>query len=103
MWQFLLQHMGQLVGQLIGVFIGGLVTFVVSWLFYKKAGNELREEAAAIRKVNHLLCLALERAGMAEFKRNDKGEMTGLYVPLKGTFRVGSQMTGKLTTDDQNT
>lgn len=75
MWQF--------IGTIAGVVIGGLITWLVAWLYYKKAGDELKTETGRIRKLNNLICRGLEQAKLAEFGRDKDGEISGIYVNLK--------------------
>jgi hypothetical protein len=36
---------------LVGIVVGGLITWLVSYRYYKKAGDELRHEAESLRKL----------------------------------------------------
>jgi len=91
MWQF--------IWQLAGLLVGGLITLVVSWYFYKRAGDELRAEADKIRRLNDFICTGLEQAGLAKFRRNKDGEISAMYIELKtaGPFKIHG--TATLTAD----
>ena len=86
MWHF--------IWDVVAVIIGAFVTWLASRYYYKKAGDELRAEADGIRKLSNLIGHALEQAGLAEFKRDDKGEMTAIYVDVKATGGAGIPGTG---------
>ena len=48
----------------VGSFIlGAVVTWVVSQLYYKKAGDELRKEAAELRRLMTMMLTSMERQG----------------------------------------
>lgn len=91
MWQF--------ISGLVGVLLGGLITWLVSYHYYEKAGDELGIEAGNIRKLANLIGHALEQAGLAQFKRDAKGEMTSIYVDAKAAISAKSKLTGSLTVD----
>lgn len=91
--------MSQFIGTITGVIIGGLITWVVAWLYYKKAGDELKIEADRIRRLSTFICDALEQAGLTAFKRNKDGEIAAQYVELRATGRIKLGGTGTLTVD----
>jgi hypothetical protein len=50
--------------------IGSLITWLVARYDYKKAGDELREEARRLREQTQLILTALEQAGLVELQRD---------------------------------
>lgn len=86
---------------IISVLIGALITLVVAHVYYKKAGEELREEASELRKLNTLMLRALENAGLADFGRDSEGNITGLVIKLSGEAKSSSKATGELTVGDK--
>lgn len=47
----------------VGVLAGGAITALFSWYFYKRAGDELREEAANLRHYVNAVLSKWEREG----------------------------------------
>ena len=70
-----------LVSASLGVVVGGAVTWAVTRLHYVKAGEELRAESMRLRNLTTQVCRALEQAGVVEFARNSKEEITGIVHP----------------------
>lgn len=65
----------------IGVIIGGVITWVVSWYFYKKAGDELKAEAEKLKLTSDLIMYKLQYPETpTEIIRDDNGTVTGLKV-----------------------
>jgi hypothetical protein len=95
MWELMLQF----IGTIVGVIVGGLITWLVSRYFYKRAGDELRIEADRIRKLSNLICRALEQAELAEFKSDKDGGISSLYVNLKAVGGGKSGGSATLTVD----
>ena len=91
MWEF--------IWSLVGLIIGALITWLCSRYYYKRAGDELRVEADRIRKLSNLIGHALEQRGPVEFKRDDNGEITSIYVKLACTGGGKSGGTATLTVD----
>ena len=76
---------------LIGAAIGGLVTWLVSRHYYKRAGDELRREATELRRLTHLVLHGLENAGLVKLKRDATGRVTGLIIEIRASL-AGSGM-----------
>jgi hypothetical protein len=70
--------------------VGGLITWLVAWWYYAKAGKELRKEAAALRNLLTTILGSLEHAGLAKLTRDANGNITGFIVDLAGTITVPS-------------
>lgn len=65
----------------LSVLIGGLVTWLASWRYYKKAGDELRAETELIKKSNRVIAYILEnlRADI-EVRRDVLGNPVAIIV-----------------------
>lgn len=64
---------------LISMGIGGFVTWLVSQHYYKKAGEELKEEAKDLRTLSRMILRWLEVEGNnIEIKRDGNGNPVGL-------------------------
>lgn len=83
---------------LLSMFVGAGITWLASWRYYKKAGDELKAETALLKKANMAIAYMLEHPGAdIEIKRNEAGNPVALIVAAavhasgKGTVRgVGS-------------
>lgn len=68
-----------IVATLVGVAAGGLITWLCSWWYYKRAGDQLRDEAADLRGLSLILIGALENRGV-EVRRDERGYPIGYPV-----------------------
>lgn len=48
---------------LTGIVLGVIITFFVSRYYYRKAGEELRREAAVIRRAANMVIIGLAESG----------------------------------------
>lgn len=48
---------------IVGILVGALITWIVAHVYYKRAGDELRGEAAELRKLMTMMLTAMERQG----------------------------------------
>lgn len=67
-------------GQVLGIAVGALITWFCSWWYYRRAGSELRQEAAELRMLTTLVIRGLEEAGLIEVARDVEGKPTGGLV-----------------------
>ncbi len=67
---------------LISVVLGGIITWLVSWCYYKRAGQELKDEAAELRRLNTLMLQGMQHAGWIKLNRGPSGEITGFEKTL---------------------
>lgn len=68
---------------LIGVLSGSVVTWIVAWYYYKKAGDELLRESKKLKETSDLILYKLHYPDTAtEMKRNEKGDVVGLYADM---------------------
>ena len=78
-----------LVSVLVGVLAGGWITWFVAWLYYKKAGDELRAEASRLHRISQMILGWLEAKGEnVSVIRGEDGKETGLKHDK--TFEVAS-------------
>lgn len=59
---------------------GGVISALVSWLFYWLGGRGLAKEAKRLHDLNVLLLRAFEEAGLARLNRDASGQLIGLVV-----------------------
>ncbi len=64
----------------LAVIIGGLITLVVSWVFYLRAFEEVKEEAENLRKLNVLTIRILDEAGLLPPHTKAIKDETGNYT-----------------------
>ena len=46
---------------IVGILVGALITWAVAYVYYKRAGDELRGETAELRKLMTIMLTAMER------------------------------------------
>ena len=73
---------------LLSVAIGGAITWFVAWLYYRRAGSELRNEAAELRRLTAMVLSALEAAGLADLTRDHTGRIAGIAIRGHGSIIV---------------
>lgn len=76
--------------------LGGLISWYFSRLYYKKSGDELRDEAARLRHLSHIMLNAMEDAGLVKLNRDQSGEIKGRVVELGTVFEGSTTMGGNL-------
>lgn len=82
---------------LSSVLIGGVITGGVSWYYYQRASNDLKDEAGALREETErlreeaakrqdttLIMRGLEEAGLVEYNRDEQGEIVGIVIKISG-------------------
>jgi len=65
---------------LISMVVGAAVTWLVAWLYYRRAGSELRVEAAELRRLVGIILRALEAADLAKLSRDSEGRVIGVVL-----------------------
>ena len=89
--------MKQMLLPALGVLIGAIITIVAAKHYYEKASLDLAVEAEKLKTMNVLMLRALEHAGLAEFSRDDDGNIRGFV--FKMTSEGGStKASGSATT-----
>lgn len=64
-----------IIQQAIGVIFGGLITWFFSYIYYKRAGNELKEESKELRKRIKWLILQIVNKGNVRLVFDNEGEL----------------------------
>jgi hypothetical protein len=73
------------VSTIIGVLAGGTLTWLASYIYYRKAGNELRQEANELRTLTELvLYIQLHPNAPVSAKTDKEGKIIGLVVSAVG-------------------
>jgi len=84
-----------IVSVIVSVFIGAIVTWFVARVYYKKAGDALRQEATELRRLTKLVLHGLEDAGLIELNRDASGTPIGLIVKMSVKLRGSGSMSAK--------
>ena len=80
---------------LMSICIGGLITWWVARRYYKKAGDELKQEATQLRTISMAVVYMLEHPeANIEVSRDDAGNLVGLKVISIGSVKAGSTVHG---------
>ena len=80
----------------VAVLFGGLITWYFSRFYYRKAGDELRDQAAQLEHLSNIMLNAMEDAGLLKLNRGQSGEIKGRVVELSAVFESRSMMGGDL-------
>lgn len=67
----------------LGIFIGGIITWLVAWYYYREAGQELKNEAAELRRLNALMLHGMEYAGWIKLSRDNSGQILGFEQVIR--------------------
>ncbi len=74
----------------IGLFVAGaLIGWIISFYFYKKSSDELRSEAAELRKLSVIMLNALEDLKMVKLNRDAEGNIIGRHVTRSMVEHIG--------------
>jgi hypothetical protein len=65
---------------LLSVGLGGLITYLVSRMYYRRAATELKNESAELRRLTTLVLSAMEHAGLVSLARDKAGRITGFVI-----------------------
>ena len=80
---------------LVSVLIGGGITWLAAWVYYKRAADNLTEEATLLKKATAAIIYFLEHPDAEiEVRRDAKGNPIGLIVASTGQAKGGSTVTG---------
>lgn len=74
---------------LAAMILGGLITWLAARYYYIKAGRELVREAEELKRLNILMLRGLESAGLAEFSRDQDGNIKGMVIKVSGNLQTG--------------
>jgi len=84
-----------LANPLVSILIGGAITWICAWFYYKRAGDELRKEAAFLQKATSAIIYLLEhREAEVKVQRDDAGRTVGFIVSAKAHARGTSTAKG---------
>ena len=75
-------------------FLGCLVTIICAALPFIISSRQLSAEAQQLRKMLNLIMIALESNKLAEFKRDQNGEITAIILNVVGAAKSSSTVTG---------
>jgi len=76
----------------VGVLAGGFINL----LFTRRSSQELRWEAERLQRHTTLILNGLEEAGLVEYTRDERGEVVGMVIHLRGSAHARSA-SGTLT------
>lgn len=65
---------------IVSVLIGAGVAWLAACVYYKKAGNELRQEATELRRLTNLVLHGLEDAGLVKPNRDASGKIISFII-----------------------
>jgi hypothetical protein len=83
---------------LVGIVVGAFITWLVSYSYYKRAGDQLREEAESLRKLQALTIYALTNPGVKPQPITDSdGNIIGLGYHAAGRTVIKTAMSGEMT------
>ena len=77
-----------------GILIGGVITLLVSLVFYVPAARSLKRETARLRRHTTLILRGLEEAGLVEYHRDERGDIVGISFkrPVSDTISVADNV-----------
>ncbi len=73
---------------LISLLAGAFVTWIVARYYYMRAGDELRQEASELRKLNSMILQALEKKGWVKLDRDASGKILGFVFEYAGSGEI---------------
>ena len=81
---------------LFSVFVGAVVTWIVTWFYYKKAADDLRSDAKELRKLSSMMLTAMEGQGWASSLERDKDHNVTGWKPNTGRadIHLGAMTSG---------
>lgn len=89
---------------LVSMLVGAVITWWFARRYYEKASHDLSLEAAELKKLNTLMLRGLEAAGMAEFSRDQEGNIQGMKINVSSNIQAGSAtMRGDASVKPKNT
>lgn len=81
---------------LLGCLIGAVITWLVSYAYYKRAGDDLKCEAQKLHDQTQLILIGLEQGGLVELHRVN-GAITGFKRWIVRPKGIESSKFGKPT------
>ena len=75
--------MAGFVSTLAATLVSIAATWFFAWLYYQRAGNELRQEAQELRRLTGLILVGLQNAGLVEVRWDKVGKPIGVNITLR--------------------
>jgi len=83
---------------LFNLAIGAAVTWFAAWYYFKRAGDQLRREAATLQAATRAIIYFLENPdAKITVQRDDAGNVKGLVVNISGRASMKFSPKGTLT------
>jgi uncharacterized membrane protein YciS (DUF1049 family) len=73
----------------LSMIIGAAITWLVARHYYIRAGKELKQESAELRRLTTLVLHSMEDTNLAELNRDSSGRIIGLVLK-SGIMLAGS-------------
>lgn len=70
------------------LFLGSLITIVVSWFFFYRAGLQLRDEARDLRRLNLIQMRSLKDLGLIDYVEDESGYPVGNKYIIKANLKT---------------
>ncbi len=93
--------MESIISNVIGVLIGALITVLAARKYYEKASIDLAKEASELKYLNELMLRGMENAGLAQFGRDENGNIKGLLITFSANVSCESSISGNLSASDE--
>ena len=91
--------MSNSVATTLSILLGGAITWLVSWIYYKRSADELRREATTLRNAtNAIIYIQQNPNAIVDVQRDKHGYLTGLLVNVSGSAVATSLAVGTLST-----
>ena len=83
----------------LSILVGAAITWVCSWWYYKKAGDELKEISIELKKeVKWIQMFNENQLSNPTSKRNPDGEIEGMTVDMKASSKSKLSSSAELST-----
>ena len=82
---------------LFSALIGGILSFLATWLFYRRSSKELSKEASKLGNLTVLILDSLEESELVRLTRDEEGNPVGLVIQVTGISRGSSTVTARAT------
>lgn len=83
---------------IVSMIVGALITWAVAWFYYKRAGDELRQESMALRSATDAILYIQQNPGAkVEVRRDEQGRVLGLIVSIQGKASITFSARGTLS------
>jgi len=81
----------------LNTFLGVVAGAAIAWIYYKRAGDQLRVEAQALHTAVGAIVYLLEHPkAKVEVQRNEQGRVSGLTIAAEGQATMAFTLTGPL-------